>query len=407
MQNHKMRIIYYTITPFFDTALPCIKALSKIVELHLLLEVSPIQWNRSLFDVAPRRLPSGIVPAEPVLRNCFPPGVSAYWKDIASFNLVVHNYRGIHPVTWWVSHKAVQFIHKLKPDLIHWDDVSWRLIWALPEMGKIPIVLNIHDSDPHSGEMDWRFDFSRKLTFGHIKHFILHNKLSQDQFIKKYNIQETDISVIPLGVLDVFKEYIKKKMPEEEKTILFFGRISPYKGLEIFIKSAKIVCDRISHVRFIIAGRLIPNYQIPSFCELPNHGCFELHIDYISNEQLAEFFQRASLIACPYTDATQSGVVLTAYAFRKPVVATLVGGLPEYVWDGETGFLVPPNNPEALANAIIRLLKNRTQRETMKRNIAKRNETDLLWNNIAQKTIKVYKNILSMKPLLSNRKFPK
>ena len=391
-----MRIIYYTKTCFFDVALSHVKALSKLVELHLLLELSPTQWNKSLFNLAPRKLPYGIVPAESVLRDCFPPGVSAYWKDLASFNLVVHNYRGIHPVTWWVSYKVMQFIRKLKPDLIHYDDVSLRLMWALPKMGKIPIVLNIHDSEPHSGEMDWRFNISRKLMFGRIKHFILHNKLSEYQFIKKYNLQEKDFSVVPLGVYDVYKEYIKKRIPEEEKTILFFGRISPYKGLEIFIKSAKLVCDRISHVRFIIAGRPISNYQIPNFCELPNDGCFELHLDYISNEKLVAFFQCSSLVVCPYTDATQSGVILTAYAFRKPVVTTLVGGLSEYVWDGETGFLVSPKNPEALANAIIRLLKNRTERETMKKNIAKRNETDLLWNNIAQQTIKVYKNILSI-----------
>jgi glycosyltransferase involved in cell wall biosynthesis len=389
-----MRIVYYSKTAFFDVALCLTRALSKLVEVHFFLELSPTQWNKSLFSIPRREIASGVLEARSYIQNCFPTSVVAYWKDLASFNLVVHSSRGANPATWLVSHKAMQTIQNIKPDLIHLEDLSLRLIWTLPEMCKFPILLSVHDSEPHYGERDWRFNVARKLMFSHIKHFILFNRLSKDQFIKKYKLHKTNASVVNLGVLDVYTKFIKEELPEEEKTILFFGRISPYKGLDVLIESAKMVCNNIHKVRFIIAGHPIKNYKIPTICELPNNGLFEVHLNHISNFQLACLLQRASIVVCPYIEATQSAVILTAYAFRKPVIATMVGGLSEYVWNGETGFLVPPKDPQALADAIIRLIKNDQERERIKMKINERNNFDLSWDKIANDIVDIYKNNL-------------
>jgi glycosyltransferase involved in cell wall biosynthesis len=73
---------------------------------------------------------------------------------------------------------------------------------------------------------------------------------------------------------------------------------------------------------------------------------------YISNEEVGWYFNQADVVVLPYLHATQSGVIPIAYHFRKPVIATNVGGLPDVIFDGETGFLVPPDNPTQLANKI-------------------------------------------------------
>ncbi len=96
---------------------------------------------------------------------------------------------------------------------------------------------------------------------------------------------------------------------------------------------------------------------------------------------------QSTFVVCPYLDATQSGVVLTAYAFGKPVIATQVGGLPEYVHHGE--------NPDALAEAIIYLLQNPEKRRQMKKAIQQLAETELSWSRIAEQTVKVYEKVLS------------
>jgi glycosyltransferase involved in cell wall biosynthesis len=88
-------------------------------------------------------------------------------------------------------------------------------------------------------------------------------------------------------------------------------------------------------------------------------------------------------------------VISSAYGFKKPVVATDVGSIPEIVDDGVTGFIVPPKNPEALAEAIIKLLKDEKLRKQMGENAYKKLKTDLSWDNIAEKTIEVYREAIN------------
>ena len=74
---------------------------------------------------------------------------------------------------------------------------------------------------------------------------------------------------------------------------------------------------------------------------------------YIPNEEVARYFAASDLVVIPYVSATQSGIVQLAYGFGKPVVVSRVGGLPEVVEDGVTGYLVPPRDSEAISNAVL------------------------------------------------------
>lgn len=85
--------------------------------------------------------------------------------------------------------------------------------------------------------------------------------------------------------------------------------------------------------------------------------------DYVANETVALYFSAANVAMLPYTSATQSGIAQIAYNFNKPVIATNVGGLGEVVRDGVTGFVVPPKDPEALANAVLRFFKEEREAE--------------------------------------------
>lgn len=391
-----MRVVYYTNPSFLDTALSRINALSRFVKIDLLLELSPESWNSNLLDISRLKLPSGIVSADSVLYEIFLSSISSSWNDLASFHLIVHNCpKSVHPNSWKTSFQTANYIKQLQPQIIHLDDVSLRLAPVLWRINNLPIVLNIHDPQPHSSESSWKTTLGRWLTFRFVQQYIIHNRFSFDGFYRQYNIPESSVSLIPLGVLEIFRKWVKKSILEEPKTVLFFGRINPYKGLETLIDAARMISKQISDVRFIIAGRPLANYNIPQFHELSNNCLFELHLDYIPNDLVVELFQRAHLIVCPYTDATQSGVVLTAYAFRKPVVATRVGGLPEYIWDDETGFLVPPKNPKALAESIIKLLKDPVKHEMMKKNIANKCSEELSWDNIAKQTFQLYERLIN------------
>jgi glycosyltransferase involved in cell wall biosynthesis len=367
-----------------------------MVETHLILEISPEFWRSSLFDVDKKDLSSRLIKADPLMSEWFPTGVHHYWKNAASFNLLVHNCpRSIHPASWIVSWDAIKHMDRLKPDVFHLNDISLRLAPILNlKMNLPPMIVSVHDVIAHSGEADWRTRLTRRLTFRKVQQFLLHNSYSQDGFCTQYNVPESRVSSIPLGVLEIFREWSNTSVPEEEKTILFFGRISEYKGLHVLIEAANEICKKVSNVRFIIAGRPVPSFRVPDFIDLPNNGCFELHLQYISNTLLATLFQRSALVVCPYLDATQSGVVLTAYAFEKPVVATDVGGMREYIWNGETGYLVPPQDPRILAERIVSILREPSRRLLMKKGIIQRIQEDLSWRRIAERTIRIYEQLI-------------
>ena len=110
----------------------------------------------------------------------------------------------------------------------------------------------------------------------------------------------------------------------------------------------------------------------------------------IPNQQLGKLFMEATVVVCPYIDATQSGVVLTAYAFKRPVVATKIGGLTQYVKHEITGLLVDPNDHYQLAEALIRILENRNLRMKLEEGIEDMAANDLNWDNIAKKTVAIY-----------------
>lgn len=392
-----MRVVYYTRTYLLDTALPFLRELSKSVEVHAFLELSPEGWNSSLFDVSPRPLPGGIMEARSVLNDFFPTEIQEYWKDLETFHLVVHTCpRSFRPPTWRLSRKVADFILSLDPDLIHMDDVSIRFLYGFGRLRKKPLILSNHDPDPHSGKHHWSTNLSRWLVFRHASHFILHSDFWREKFCERYGVKNDRVSAIPLGVLDIFKEFGgKSSQAEEPKTVLFFGRIEPYKGLEILYDAAPRVAEAVPEVRFVIAGR--PNYDLPPPPKITNGGQIELILEYIPNTTLAQLFQKATVVALPYTHATQSGVALTAYAFEKPVVATHVGGLPEVVRDGVSGLLVPPNDPEALAHALIKILQDVQQREWIKSNIRDQIKTNFSWQRIAEKTIQIYSHVLERK----------
>ena len=170
--------------------------------------------------------------------------------------------------------------------------------------------------------------------------------------------------------------------------ILFFGRIWEYKGLEYLIKAEPLITKEVLDAKIIIAGT---GENFKKYEEMMVHRdkfiVYNYRTPYKEGEEL---FQRCSVVVLPYIEAPQSGVVPTAYGFKKSVVVTDVGSIPEIVDDDVTGFMVPPKNPEALADAIVKLLKHEKLRKQMGENAYNKLNTDLSWDTIAEKTIEVY-----------------
>ncbi|MDP4193276.1 MAG: glycosyltransferase, partial [Bacteroidota bacterium] len=140
-----------------------------------------------------------------------------------------------------------------------------------------------------------------------------------------------------------------------EKLILFFGFIRDYKGLDVLFETMAQLKGKLD-VKLIVAGEFYSNEE--KYKELINKlqikDSLYLFTDFIPTNEVKYYFCAADAVILPYKDATQSGIVQIAMNFKKPVIATNVGGLEEVVLDTKTGFIVEKQRPEKIAEAIMK-----------------------------------------------------
>ncbi len=141
------------------------------------------------------------------------------------------------------------------------------------------------------------------------------------------------------------------------RLVLFFGFIKPYKGVVHLLDAAPLLKERYGDgLRILVVGDIYGDRQ-PYVDRIAASGAgdiVDLVDGFVPDEQVEAYFVASDLVVLPYVSATQSGIVQIAYNYDRPVVTTDVGGLPEVVQDGRTGFLVPPGEAPALAAAIAR-----------------------------------------------------
>lgn len=154
-------------------------------------------------------------------------------------------------------------------------------------------------------------------------------------------------------------------IPNGQKILLFFGFIREYKGLRHLIHAMPKVTQELNDAKLLVVGDFAGDKD--SYLRLMEENrvadSIEIYDGYIPDQDVEKFFAATDLVVLPYESATQSGIVQIAYGFNKPVVVTEVGGLPEVVEDGKTGYVVAPKDPAALADAICRYFKLRKSDE--------------------------------------------
>ena len=172
----------------------------------------------------------------------------------------------------------------------------------------------------------------------------------------------------------------------EEGYVLFFGRVAPFKGLDTLLEAMILVRRSVPGARLVLAahGDLTP------YAGLIGVGgdAVDVRNRFVPTEEVAGLFQGAALVALPYTEQDHSGIVPIAYAFGRPVVAS---NLVDMVEPEGTGLVVPPNDPVALAQAMVRLLEDVPLRRGMGARAKEKAETELSWEAIAERTADVYR----------------
>ncbi len=287
---------------------------------------------------------------------------------------------------FWKIIQLVTFIRNRRPAVVHFNGCYPWMSFILPFLDDIPTVMTIHDIVPHPGASGTDVQSVRDLLLSYADRVIVHGEYAKEN-IK--NVDKGIVRIVPHGNYSFFSEASSTE-DVSDRTFLFFGRISKYKGIEHLTQAINELRAEGHELNLIIAGE----GDLGPYMEgIKDRPWFEVHNRYVSDDEVPQFFDRSIAAVLPYIEVTQSGVVQVALAFKKAVISTTVGCLPEIIQDGVNGLLVPPSDVPALKRAILMLAGDRSRAQEMGRRGHELAESEYSWDRIADMTLKVYEEI--------------
>jgi glycosyltransferase involved in cell wall biosynthesis len=367
-----------------DVSLEIIQLLKQIVELHVLIELTPGSKKENIIDIETLPEDKVFVNLPELMKAEDYRYMEPYFAGVASVNFAVHAKKS-SKTSLLTSAKVFQYVKQLKPDIFHLEALQIRSVGLLPSMLLVKkVIIAVHDPVPHSGETSLKVSLTRFsfYRFPKAKGYVLYSEFARKQFDEHNQHLKSPRHVLHLNPYTYYKNY-QRDQERQRKHILFFGRLSPYKGIDVLLQAFPAVLKQFPEEQLVIAGKSFEGY-VP---ERKIVEKFKDNIDvrnrYITNEELVDLISQAKFIVCPYKDATQSGVLMTAFALRTPVIASAIGAFPEYIDDNKTGMLVPVNDAEKLAEKMLAALENNFY-EVMEAAIVE-NEKNHSWS-LANKT---------------------
>jgi glycosyltransferase involved in cell wall biosynthesis len=319
-------------------------------------------------------------------------GVVAHWIDWPRQRNVLMGF--------WHITRVASLVRKTNPCLVH--ILAEGNVWACilqALLHPIPVVTTVHDIQFHPGDHASRrvprFFINRVIQQSSA--IIVHGQSLSCLLARMDSRQLGRTHVfphIPLWRYWHATDAERPKTRSQSQVVLFFGRISEYKGLQHLLDAAPIVQKHIPDLRVIIAGSGdVANYQ-PAIDSLQ---FVELRNRFTPLEETAELFSMADLLVLPYVEASQSGVLMAALPFAIPVVVTNVGEIGETVTSHGLGLVVPPGDALALAGAITNILRRPELRKTFAQAARTAINGRLSRSHLAVELEAVYKVILDQR----------
>ncbi len=302
-------------------------------------------------------------------------------KDFENNSFEVQGTRYIlhtaNPFNWG---KCAREILAGKPDLVIFQ--WWHPYFApcyrslLRKLKGVKTLFICHNVFPHE-----RFPLDRALTKMVLKRgdfFITHSKTDAADLRSIRKDAAICEAVHPTYDAFQFHNLTQKQarqklgLGEQGQVLLFFGFVREYKGLKHLIAALPEITQRLPGAHLLIVGDFGKDKQeyLDLIAQNKVEQFLSIYDGYIPDQEVEQYFAASDLVVLPYESATQSGIVQIAYGFERPVVATNVGGLPDVVLHEKTGYLVPPKDSKALADAVVRFFEEQ-KAEDFAQNIRK------------------------------------
>ncbi len=305
------------------------------------------------------------------------PGRQRVGHNVMTYDLAAE-VPAFNGVDWWglpSMPRALSFLRAQRPDILilQWWSASvlpWYLLLARQTTRhRGAVVLELHE-DLDTGEarlplVGWFARRGLKALCRQASTLVVHSSWDRDRMSAALGISPGQFRVIPHGPYPIYGD-----APDEEAgaararslpgrpdlTVLFFGTIRPYKGLENLVRAFEQVRrDSALPWKLLVVGETWEGWTLP--LELiessPYHDDIELVNRYVTDQEAAGFFRRADVVALPYLRSSASGPLAITQACGLPVVVTAVGGLVEAVADYAGAVLVRPGDPDDLARGLL------------------------------------------------------
>lgn len=214
-----------------------------------------------------------------------------------------------------------------------------------------------------------------RITLRYIDLFITCTKAVQRHYIKSFGISRQKIEILPNGVsltrfnpyiaTDDFKEHLGLK---DRRIILYIHHLSPRKGPKYLIKAIPIVKKRVSNCVAILIGDGPQKNELENLIKELNLEEDIFLIGGVPNVDIPKYLAIADILVVPSVMEEFGRVLVEGMACKTPIVATNVGGIPEVAPNEKVALLVPPRNPQKLAEGIIRLLNNKNLSDYLSKN---------------------------------------
>lgn len=386
-----MKIAYLSQTALSDVDFSYIKEAQKIMDITYYILVSPSQRQKAAINLSSLPNCFGIIPAAEIPELC----VFCKIVDLSKVYVVNYTSTNNHQISKLIeSFKVYKELSRKCYDVIH---LTWppsyldRFIYRLKEK----LVLTVHDPFPHSSQVHGMREYERKRAFRNINHFILLNKAQKELFACHYGLHTPskhiyDSRLSRYDYLNIYNDCVR---PVDYNQIIFFGQIFSHKGISYLLEAMERVHTQIPNAKLIVAGSGKYWFDINKYKDCPY---INIQNRFIPDSELVTMISSSAIVVVPYIDATQSGVVMTAYAFNRPCIATDVGALPEMVKDGVNGIIIPPKDPRAIADAICQLLSNPQTIASYAQNIEEEySKGNMSWKSIAEQHKQIYNDIKS------------
>lgn len=294
----------------------------------------------------------------------------------------------------------LNLIRKLNGKKYHLIDIqslSWPimlliiLIWKVNKSFKT--IFESHD-DPLTARTKYRPMFIREFILKNSDLIIAHSRYNE-RIIK--NLGFKNVFYVPLGsYIEITKNIYRNKtksvikINSNKKILLFFGIITPDKGLDVLLKALKIVSEKEKNILLLIIGPVKKEWVKWEYYEnliktLNIEKFVKKKLEYINLEELIPYIYASDVVIMPHKEITNSSIPFVSYEFKKPIIATNVGGTKEIVINNKTGLLVEKENEKELAKKILKIINNKEKLRIFGNNGYKLLKTKYSWKEISKK----------------------